>query len=464
MFRWIRWPRTTQGFEWQEYVRTTVKLRRDERRQKIEEIREAAIERARQARRQGMAAGRQGVDAGRHGLIASRYRLARWAGRVSRALRAWAAAIGRSMAGLWRWIGAGLRGGVQRCRAIDWRVRGPALSTRAKISGLFGGLAVLAGASSLMQVQDFDETWPAVLAGLVALALAGIALAPWAGGVVARGRSAAESLVGLRCNHGVTIWRPLGYMAAILGVIGLGAGGWLWLGLGEGPRTSSITTASIGRIGPPLPRQAPTFEVPVPETVSGRARTLSGDTLEVDGRVVRLSHIEAVELGQVCQDARGRAWRCGERARRVLRDLVRRRAVHCNDLARSGPGSFEGTCTVGGLDLAKAVVAAGYAFAEGFFFRTYGEEEGAARDARRGVWQGEVERPADYRAARWARAKATAPDGCPIKGQVTRRAKTYVVPWAPDYARLTVRRSRGERWFCSEADAAAAGFMPAIKG
>jgi len=462
MFGWIRWPRRNQGFEWHEYVRTTVKLRREERRLKIEEIREAAVEGARQAGRQGMAAGRQGVDAGRYGVIASRYRLGRLAGAAGKATGSATGAVGRSVARGWRALVAGTGGLVQRIMRTDWRVGVPAFSTRAKISGLFGLLAMLAGASSLMQIRGVGDNWSAVLAGLVALALLGIALAPWARGVVARGRGQ-SGLWEKAWFRRDDVVRAAGFAAVVAGAIGVSGAAW-WL-MGDGPRVSSITTASVGRLQPPLPRQAPAVrQAAVPKTVSGRARAISGDTLDVGGWLVRLSDVEAVELGQVCRDPKGRAWRCGERARRALRDLVRRGEVVCRDLARSGPEGLEGTCTAGGKDLAEAIVGAGYAFAEGFFFRTYGDEEGAARVARRGVWQGEVERPADYRAARWAWAKAKAPEGCPIKGQVTRRAKTYVLPWAPDYSRVRVRRSRGGRWFCSEADAAAAGFVPAIKG
>ena len=159
---WLRWPRRNKGFEWHTYVRTTVKLRREERKQKLEEIREMAAEGARQAGRQGMAAGRQGVAAGRHRIRVSGYRLGRWAGKAAGAARAMLAGIGRSAgsgfsAAARRIKGLGLQGGT-------WQGRGrvpvslmPALSTRAKISVLFGLLAGLAGASSLMQVQDFGE-------------------------------------------------------------------------------------------------------------------------------------------------------------------------------------------------------------------------------------------------------------------------------------------------------------------
>jgi hypothetical protein len=38
--------KTSDGFEWHKYVRTTIKLRREERRQRIQEARRAAVHQA----------------------------------------------------------------------------------------------------------------------------------------------------------------------------------------------------------------------------------------------------------------------------------------------------------------------------------------------------------------------------------------------------------------------------------
>jgi len=78
-----------------------------------------------------------------------------------------------------------------------------------------------------------------------------------------------------------------------------------------------------------------------------------------------------------------------------------------------------------------------------------------------GVWAGEYERPADFRAKLWSAAKAAAPDGCPIKGRITSGRKAYLMPWSHGYAEASVRTGRGERWFCDEAEALNAGFKPA---
>jgi len=99
-------------------------------------------------------------------------------------------------------------------------------------------------------------------------------------------------------------------------------------------------------------------------------------------------------------------------------------------------------------------------FSAGGFYSKYDNAEDRARQAKRGVWSGKNQKPSEYRNASWERAKRQAPRGCPIKGRVLREGKVYVLPWAPSYARSKVRTNRGERWFCSERDAIAAGWQP----
>ena len=57
------------------------------------------------------------------------------------------------------------------------------------------------------------------------------------------------------------------------------------------------------------------------EAVSGFARAVDGDTLEVGGARVRLHGVDAPESAQECTDARGRAYACGRAAARRLAAL-----------------------------------------------------------------------------------------------------------------------------------------------
>jgi Staphylococcal nuclease homologue len=151
-------------------------------------------------------------------------------------------------------------------------------------------------------------------------------------------------------------------------------------------------------------------------------------------------------------------------AETVLARLVNSRTVSCSLSGTDDAGRALGRCTVGQTDVAAELVRQGYVFAEGGILARYSGEERDARAAKAGLWGGDVERPAEYRAKLWEEAKRRAPDGCPIKGQVTASARIYVLPWSSEYERARVQAARGERWFCSEQEAVAAGFKAAQRG
>src|SRR5262245_26469318 len=53
-----------------------------------------------------------------------------------------------------------------------------------------------------------------------------------------------------------------------------------------------------------------------------------------------------------------------------------------------------------------------------------------------------------------------APAGYTIKGNVTRNGKIYHMPSSPWYAQIRIAPDKGKRWFCTEAEAIAAGWRP----
>jgi hypothetical protein len=66
----------------------------------------------------------------------------------------------------------------------------------------------------------------------------------------------------------------------------------------------------------------------------------------------------------------------------------------------------------------------------------------------------------EFRARRWAAAEGAAPEGCAIKGNVTRNGRIYHMPWSPWYPQTRIETDKGKRWFCTEAEALAAGWRP----
>ena len=48
-----------------------------------------------------------------------------------------------------------------------------------------------------------------------------------------------------------------------------------------------------------------------------------------------------------------------------------------------------------------------------------------------------------------------------IKGNISGNGRIYHMPGQYDYARTRINTGKGERWFCSEAEARAAGWRAA---
>ena len=90
----------------------------------------------------------------------------------------------------------------------------------------------------------------------------------------------------------------------------------------------------------------------------------------------------------------------------------------------------------------------------------YVSHETAAKAGRRGLWRGDFVVPSRWR--RGERLEAVAPSAvgeCRIKGNVSRSGtRIYHVPGGASYAKTRIDTSKGERWFCSEAEARGAGW------
>jgi endonuclease YncB( thermonuclease family) len=205
------------------------------------------------------------------------------------------------------------------------------------------------------------------------------------------------------------------------------------------------------------------------ETISGKARALAAGTLRVGDQYVRLRGIEVPDPNQRClragARAGGRTWACGEDAQEAMQRIVNGRTVTCEIAGRDSEEVVLGRCQTKGGDVAEALVKAGFAFAHSGLMSAYSSAEKSARESKSGIWgSAEPERPAQWRERLWAVAKRRAPDGCPIKGRVRGHERVYLLPWATNYSRVRIRKSRGERWFCTQDEAEAAGWHNSQSG
>ncbi len=224
-----------------------------------------------------------------------------------------------------------------------------------------------------------------------------------------------------------------------------------WLSVAIALTAASLIPLSLGR------NAAFAFE-----RLSGQAMAVDGDTLDVAGTRVRLEGIDAPEYAQTCARAWIGSWNCGKDAQRTLAKMVAGQTVDCESRGRDKYDRVLGICSVAGREINAELVRTGLAWAFVKYSNSYVNLEGEARTAKIGIWQGQSQPAWEYREHRWSSAEQTAPQGCAIKGNISDKGQIYHLPWSPWYAKVKVEAEKGERWFCTEAEAAAAGWRPAM--
>ncbi|MGL4396565.1 MAG: thermonuclease family protein [Hyphomicrobium sp.] len=414
------WRRRSEGFEWREYVRTTILVRRADRQRRIDDARDAALAKVKDVRDRGVDAGKAGIDVVRDGVKGAAH-------------KAGAGAIDILKVGADAAVGAGraaadsLEGAIRKIP-----LERPDVPTRLKRNGELAA----------MYVADLPRRWRKYRghAGTALAALAGI----YVFGSVLTPADDAER-------------------AATTAQV----------------QPSAVTTT--GAIAERNGATAPARETFAADTQSarddgikrGRASAVSGDTLRISGQSIALAGIEAPDEQYPCFNGKGRRWSCASSASNALSRMIRGRVVACEladasassaSVASGGGELLRGHCRVGDKDIAAELVRGGHVFASDGDVRIYGSDEDAARTARAGIWQvGDIDRPKAWRARVWDDAKRSAPDGCPIKGLVKSGGRVYAMPWSSGYSERSVKAVRGERWFCTEDEAKAAGFKPASR-
>jgi endonuclease YncB( thermonuclease family) len=108
---------------------------------------------------------------------------------------------------------------------------------------------------------------------------------------------------------------------------------------------------------------------------------IDAGTLRLDRQVVRLAGVEPPPRGESC----GRAGDCGAAAANALAVLVREAPVSCTLHGIDAMGRPLAVCAASGVELNRAVIAAGWARADGGRPELR-QAEAAARTDRRGLW------------------------------------------------------------------------------
>lgn len=136
---------------------------------------------------------------------------------------------------------------------------------------------------------------------------------------------------------------------------------------------------------------------PDPKFLTGIPEVVDGDTVKIDGESIRLEGIDAPEKRQNCRDSEGETYPCGVVATEALAAEIGSDEVTCENEGRGYYGRIIGTCYMGSLDLNAWMVEQGHAVVNPRYDKRYLPEEEEAREAKRGVWQGEFVPPWEWR-------------------------------------------------------------------
>lgn len=192
----------------------------------------------------------------------------------------------------------------------------------------------------------------------------------------------------------------------------------------------------------------------------GRATVIDGDTLEIHNTRIRLHGIDAPESGQACSK-HGKTYRCGQHAALALSDMISNAPVRCQPKGTDRYKRILAECFSRSVNLNAAMVKAGWALAYRQYSKAYIPDEDDAKAQARGMWGGNFQPAWEYR-KNPTKDEQTQNHGCMIKGNINSKGRRiYHLPGTTSYARTRITKEKGERWFCSESDAVAAGWKPA---
>lgn len=194
------------------------------------------------------------------------------------------------------------------------------------------------------------------------------------------------------------------------------------------------------------------------DPITGPITVIDGDTFQVAGVRIRLHAIDAPETDQHCVTEQGADWACGGWITRAVRDQFDGAQATCIPLELDKYGRTVARCNARGVDVGEWLVSEGFAFAYVRYGDDYVEQEKAAAIFDRGLHAVRLQSPSRHRATR-AKGRIPPDDSCKIKGNISSSGtRIYHVPGQEFYERTGIREGQGERWFCSEAAAQAAGW------
>ncbi len=188
-------------------------------------------------------------------------------------------------------------------------------------------------------------------------------------------------------------------MVAVAGRVRLPANAATWI-TASGPFTA---TDALGMLRFVVVVSMVALSASAAGPITGRASVVDGDTIELAGQKVRFNGIDAPENWQLCKDAGGRDYRCGQAAANALDTfLSASRPVMCEFVTRDRYRRFVGNCfRADGASVQSWLVRNGHALDWPRYSKgAYAADQALAEKAKAGMWQGDFIPPWEARAVR----------------------------------------------------------------
>ena len=166
---------------------------------------------------------------------------------------------------------------------------------------------------------------------------------------------------------------------------------------------------------------------------------------------IRLAEIDAPESGQPY----------GNKSKQALSGLIFGKDVKVITQTKDRYGRTVGWPHVDGISVSEEMLRLGAAwvYREYVIHEVLFAVELEAREAKRGLWG--ISEAQNMPPWQWRRegGQEGAPEGCNINGNINSKGdRIFHAPGSSSYGVTQIDESKGERWFCSEAEAKAEGW------
>lgn len=196
-------------------------------------------------------------------------------------------------------------------------------------------------------------------------------------------------------------------------------------------------------------------------------RVIDGDTIEIEnGEKVRYIGIDTPET----MDPRKPVQCFGVEASKKNKDLVEGKMARLEkDITdKDKYNRLLRYIWVDGVLINLELVKQGFAYSYSYppdvkYQEQFIKAQQGAREAKRGLWNSCESDSRVSGAASAILPEKTSIGGCTIKGNIsTSGEKIYHLPGCDSYSKTQIDESRGEKWFCTESEAQAAGWRRAL--